>query len=112
MFGFLAQLLNWTSTLWSNYAGMVLLFTLILMAVITPFTVKGMRSAAEMSRLQPEIKKIQDANKNDRIKQNEEMQALFKEHGGHPLGGCLPTLVPLPLFFLLFRPRPRREPPP
>src|SRR6516164_10426610 len=103
MFGFLAQLLNWCYTLWSNYAGMVLLFTLILMVVITPFTVKGMRSAAEMSRLQPEIKKIQDQNKNDRIKQNEEMQALFKEHGVNPLGGCLPTLLPLPIFFIVFR---------
>ena len=103
MFGFLAQLLNWCYTLWSNYAGMVLLFTLILMVVITPFTVKGMRSAAEMSRLQPEIKKLQDQYKNDRIKQNEEMQALFKEHGVNPLGGCLPTLLPLPIFFIVFR---------
>jgi len=103
MFGFLAQLLNFCYTIWANYAGMIVLFTLILMVVITPFTVKGMRSAAEMSRLQPEIKKIQDQNKNDRIKQNEEMQALFKEHGVNPLGGCLPTLLPLPIFFIVFR---------
>jgi YidC/Oxa1 family membrane protein insertase len=103
MFGFLAQLLNWCYTIWTNYLGMVVIFTLILMVVITPFTVKGMRSAAEMSRLQPEIKKIQDANKNDRLKQNEEMQALFKEHGVNPLGGCLPTLLPLPIFFVVFR---------
>src|SRR5579864_2026010 len=103
MFGFLAQLLNWCYTLWPNYLGMVLLFTLILMVLITPFTVKGMRSAAEMSRLQPEIKKLQDQYKNDRIKQNEEMQALFKEHGVNPLGGCLPTLLPLPIFFIVFR---------
>jgi YidC/Oxa1 family membrane protein insertase len=103
MFGFLAQLLNFCYTIWANYAGMIVIFTLILMVVITPFTVKGMRSAAEMSRLQPEIKKIQDQNKNDRIKQNEEMQALFKEHGVNPLGGCLPTLLPLPIFFIVFR---------
>jgi YidC/Oxa1 family membrane protein insertase len=103
MFGVLAQLLNWCYTLWPNYLGMVLLFTLILMVLITPFTVKGMRSAAEMARLQPEIKKLQDQYKNDRIKQNEEMQALFKEHGVNPLGGCLPTLLPLPIFFIVFR---------
>jgi len=103
MFGVLAQLLNWCYTLWPNYLGMVLMFTLILMIVITPFTVKGMRSAAEMARLQPEIKKLQDQYKNDRIKQNEEMQALFKEHGVNPLGGCLPTLLPLPIFFIVFR---------
>src|ERR1700682_282021 len=103
MFGFLAQLLNWCYTLWPNYLGMVLLFTLILMIAITPFTVKGRRSAAEMARLQPEIKKLQDQYKNDRIKQNEEMQALFKEHGVNPLGGCLPTVLPLPIFFIIFR---------
>jgi YidC/Oxa1 family membrane protein insertase len=103
MFGFLAALLNFCYTIWSNYAGMIVIFTFILMVVITPFTVKGMRSAAEMSRLQPEIKKIQDQNKNDRLKQNEEMQALFKEHGVNPLGGCLPTLLPLPIFFIVFR---------
>jgi YidC/Oxa1 family membrane protein insertase len=103
MFGFLAQLLNFCYSIWPNYLGMVVIFTLILMVVITPFTVKGMRSAAEMSRLQPEIKKLQDQYKNDRIKQNEEMQALFKEHGVNPLGGCLPTLLPLPIFFIVFR---------
>ncbi len=70
---------------------------------MTPFTIKGMRSAAEMSRLQPEMKKLQEQYKNDRIKQNEEIQALYKEHGVNPLGGCLPTLLPLPIFFIIFR---------
>ena len=103
MFGFLAQLLSWCYQVWPNYAAMILLFTLIVMVVVTPFTIKGMRSAAEMARLQPEMKKLQDQYKNDRIKQNEEMQALFKEHGVNPLGGCLPTLLPLPIFFIIFR---------
>jgi len=103
MFGFLAQLLSWCYGVWPNYAAMILLFTLIIMVVVTPFTIKGMRSAAEMARIQPEMKKLQDQYKNDRIKQNEEMQALFKEHGVNPLGGCLPTLLPLPIFFIIFR---------
>lgn len=103
MFGFLAQLLAWCYDVVPNYAVMILLFTLIVMAAVTPFTIKGMRSAAEMSRLQPEMKKLQDQHKNDKVKQNEEMQALFKEHGVNPLGGCLPTLLPLPIFFIIFR---------
>ncbi|HEY2430310.1 MAG TPA: membrane protein insertase YidC [Acidimicrobiales bacterium] len=103
MFGFLAQLLSWCYQVWPNYAAMILLFTLIVMVVVTPFTIKGMRSAAEMARIQPEMKKLQDQYKNDRVKQNEEMQALFKEHGVNPLGGCLPTLLPLPIFFIIFR---------
>ena len=103
MFGFLAQLLAWCYDLVPNYGIAIVLFTVILMAAVTPFTIKSMRSAAEMSRLQPEIKKLQDQYKNDKVKQNEEMQALFKEHGVNPLGGCLPTLLPLPIFFIVFR---------
>src|SRR5579872_2443310 len=102
MFGFLAQLLAWCFDVVPNYAVAITLFTLIVMAAVTPFTIKGMRSAAEMSRLQPEMKRLQDEYKNDRIKQNEEMQKLFKEHGVNPLGGCLPTLLPLPIFFIIF----------
>jgi YidC/Oxa1 family membrane protein insertase len=49
------------------------------------------------------MKKLQDQYKNDRVKMNEEMQALFKEHKVNPLGGCLPTILPLPIFFIIFR---------
>src|ERR1700731_977796 len=103
MFGFLAQLLAWGYDLIPNYGVAITLFTLIIMIVVTPFTIKGMRSMAEMARLQPEMKKLQDQYKNDRVKMNEEMQALFKEHKVNPLGGCLPTILPLPIFFIIFR---------
>ncbi|HWW54765.1 MAG TPA: membrane protein insertase YidC, partial [Acidimicrobiales bacterium] len=103
MFGFLAQLLAWCFDVVPNYAIAIALMTLIVMAAVTPFTIKGMRSAAQMSRLQPEMKKLQEQYKNDRVKQNEEVQALFKEHGVNPLGGCLPMLLPLPIFFIIFR---------
>jgi YidC/Oxa1 family membrane protein insertase len=103
MFGLLAQLLAWCYDVVPNYGISITLFTLIVMIVVTPFTIKGMRSMAEMARLQPEMKKLQDQYKNDRVKMNEEMQALFKEHKVNPLGGCLPTLLPLPIFFIIFR---------
>src|ERR1700736_5540822 len=103
MFGFLAQLLAWCYTVIPNYGVTIIMFTVIVMLAVTPFTVKGMRSMAEMARLQPEMKRLQDQYKNDRVRQNEEMQALFKEHKVNPLGGCLPTVLPLPIFFILFR---------
>jgi YidC/Oxa1 family membrane protein insertase len=103
MFGFLAQFLAWCYNVVPNYGVAIALFTLIIMVVITPLTIKGMRSMAEMARLQPEMKKLQDQYKNDRLKLNEEMQALFKEHNVNPLGGCLPTLLPLPVFIVIFR---------
>jgi YidC/Oxa1 family membrane protein insertase len=103
MFGFLAQLLAWCYDVVPNYGIAITMFTLIVMLAVTPLTVKGMRSMAEMARLQPEMKKLQDQYKNDRVKLNEEMQVLFKEHKVNPLGGCLPTLLPLPIFFIIFR---------
>src|ERR1700736_2115308 len=103
MFGFLAQLLAWCYTVIPNYGVTIIMFTVIVMLAVTPFTVKGMRSMAEMARLQPQMKRLQDQYKNDRVKMNEEMQALFKEHKVNPLGGCLPTLLPLPIFFIIFR---------
>lgn len=103
MFGVLAQLLAWCYDVIPNYGIAITMFTLIVMVAVTPLTIKGMRSMAEMARLQPEMKKLQDQYKNDRVKMNEEMQALFKEHKVNPLGGCLPTVLPLPIFFIIFR---------
>jgi len=103
VFGILAQLLAWCYALVPNYAVAISLFTLIVMAAITPFSIKGMRSMAEMARLQPEMKKLQDQYRGDRVRQNEEMQKLFREHGVNPLGGCLPNVLPLPVFFIIFK---------
>ena len=103
MFGFLAQMLAWCYSLVPNYALAIALFTIILYLLLTPLNIKGMRSMAEMSRLQPEMKRLQDQYKNDRVKLNEEMQALFKEHKVNPLGGCLPTLLPFPVLIVMFR---------
>jgi YidC/Oxa1 family membrane protein insertase len=103
MFGFLARLLAWCYDVVPNYAFAITLLTIIVMVAITPLSIKGMRSMAEMTRLQPEIKKLQEQYKNDRIKQNQEMQALFSEHKVNPLGGCLPNLLPFPVFIVLYR---------
>jgi len=73
------------------------------MLVFTPLTLKGTRSMMRMQELQPELKRIQARNKNDRPKLNEEMMALYSKNGVSPLGGCLPSLVQLPVFFVLYR---------
>ena len=93
MFGILAQGLAWCYGVIPNYGVAIVMFTVIVMLIVTPFTIKGMRSMAEMARLQPEMKKLQDQYKNDRVKLNEEMQALFKEHKVNP---CLLYTSPSP----------------
>lgn len=77
-----------------------LVFTLRTL-LIKPF-ISQMRSMRKMAEFAPEIKKIKEKHGNDRQKQAEAMQKLQSENGFNPLGGCLPILVQLPVFFGLF----------
>lgn len=56
-----------------------------------------------IQQLQPELKRIQTQHKGDRQKINEATMALYQQHGANPLAGCLPTLVQLPVFIVLYR---------
>src|SRR5438874_6297285 len=85
-----------------NYGISIILLTVVVMLVLTPFTVKSTRSMLAMQRLQPEIKRLQQQHKNDRQALNEAMMAFYKEHNVNPLGGCLPMLLQMPVFFGLY----------
>jgi len=87
-----------------NYAIAIMLLTLLIMLVLTPFTVKSTKSMIAMSRLQPEIKKLQQKYKGPEYRQelNEEMMKLYREEGVNPLGGCLPLLLQAPFLFILY----------
>ena len=86
-----------------SYGVAIVLLTLAVMIVVTPLTLKSTRSMLQMQRLQPELKAIQTRYKDDRQKMNEELMAFYQENGINPLGGCLPLLVQLPVFLVLFR---------
>ena len=73
------------------------------MVIVTPLTLKGTRSMIAMQQLQPELKKLQVKYKDDRQKLNEEMMKFYKEHNINPVGGCLPLLVQMPVFIVLYR---------
>ena len=85
-----------------NLGVAIILLTITVMIVLFPLTAKSARSMLAMQRLQPEMKKLQAKYKGDRQKLNEEMMKLYQEHKVNPLGGCLPLLVQLPVFFALF----------
>jgi YidC/Oxa1 family membrane protein insertase len=87
-----------------NYAIAIALLTVIIMGILTPFTVKSTRSMMAMQRLQPEIKKLQVKYKGPENRQqlNEEMMKLYKEEGVNPIGGCLPMLIQMPFLFILY----------
>jgi YidC/Oxa1 family membrane protein insertase len=103
LFDFLASVLAFFYDVTSSYGGSIVLLTLAVMVVVTPLTLKSTRSMIAMQRLQPELRKLQAKYKDDRQKLNEEMMAFYKEHNINPLGGCLPLLVQMPVFFVLYR---------
>ncbi len=103
LFDTIAAVLAFFYDLTSSYGGSILLLTLGVMVVVTPLTLKSTRSMIAMQRLQPELRKLQAKYKDDRQKLNEEMMAFYKEHNINPLGGCLPLLVQMPVFFVLYQ---------
>ncbi len=99
----LAAVLAFFYSLVPNYGIAIVLLTIAMMIVLTPLTIKQTRSMLVMQKLQPEMKKLQEIHKNDRQALNEAVMALYKEHNASPLGGCLPMLLPFPLFIALLR---------
>ena len=97
-----ANLLAFFYEIWPSYGGAIALLTLTVMVVLTPLTLKGTRSMMTLQALQPEMKKIQAQYKDDRQKLNEELLKFYKENNINPLGGCLPLLIQLPIFIILY----------
>ena len=102
VFELFAQTLSFFYDLVPNYAIAIVLLTLLVMVITTPFTLKGTRSMIQMQRLQPEMRRLQLKYKDDRQKLNEELMAFYKENNLNPLGGCLPLLLQAPVFIVLF----------
>jgi YidC/Oxa1 family membrane protein insertase len=86
-----------------NYAVAIMGLSLIWMILISPLTLKSTRSMLAMQRLQPELKKLQAKHKDDKQAFAQAQMDLFREHNVSPFGSCLPMLLPLPVFFALFR---------
>ena len=78
--------------------GIIFLTFTVRAILIKPF-IKQVRSMRKMQEFQPEIKKLQAKYKNDRQKLAQEMQKLQQQHGVNPLGGCLPMILQIPVFF-------------
>ncbi len=103
MFQLLAGLLAFFYGLVPNYAVAIGLLTLTVMLVLSPLTIKSTRSMLAMQKLQPEMKRLQQKHKGDRQKLNEEMMALYKEHKVNPEAGCLPMLLQMPVFLVMYQ---------
>ncbi len=85
-----------------NYAVAILGLTCIVLAILTPLTLKGLRSTIKIQKLMPEQKRLQAQFKDDRQALNEAIMAMYKENKVSPVGGCLPFIVQSPFFIALF----------
>jgi YidC/Oxa1 family membrane protein insertase len=103
LYHLLGIVLAFDYSLWPNYGGAIALLTLTVMAAVAPLTGKSLRTAASLQRLQPELRKLQAKYKGDRVRLAEEQMALYKDHGVRPAAAFLPSLIPLPIFFVLYR---------
>ncbi|MHB8262168.1 MAG: YidC/Oxa1 family membrane protein insertase [Acidimicrobiales bacterium] len=102
IFKLFGDLIAFFYAIYPNYAVAITLLTLIVMIVTAPLTIKGTTSMMAMQRVAPEMKKLQQKYKGDKVKQNEELMALYKEHNVNPISGCLPLILQMPVFFILY----------
>ncbi len=94
--------LNFFYGITHNYGWAIIFLTFLIKLVLFPLTHKSFKSMKGMQKIQPYVKVIQERNKNDRSKLNQELMDLYKKHKVNPLGGCLPMLLQIPVFISLY----------
>lgn len=101
---FTINLFDWLSSLGLNMGIVILLMTLIVKALVFPATRKSYLSSAKMRVLKPYIQKVNEKypKKEDALKKQQEIMALYSQYGVSPMGGCLPMLIQMPVFMALF----------
>jgi YidC/Oxa1 family membrane protein insertase len=85
-----------------NYGIAIILMTIVIKIILHPLTHKSFQSMRRMSALQPKINEIKERYKNNQQQMNKETQALYKREKINPMGGCLPMLLQLPIFYSLY----------
>jgi len=86
-----------------NYGVAIIILTLLVKILLWPLGQKSYKSMSEMKKIQPLMKEIREKYKNDKKKMNQEVMGLYRTYKINPLGGCLPMVVQLPVFFALYR---------
>lgn len=81
----------------------IIVLTVAIRLILSPLSLKALRSQREMNDLAPKIKEVQEKFKNDKAAQSAAVMQLYKDHGVNPFGGCLPLLIQLPLLIGLYR---------
>ncbi|MDD5128081.1 MAG: membrane protein insertase YidC [Candidatus Omnitrophica bacterium] len=99
----LLQLLGFFYSLVHNWGWAIIILSLAVYLLLFPLSLKQMRSMKEMQLLQPKIDALRKELKDNPQRLNKEIMELYKEHKVNPLGGCLPLLLQMPIFFALYQ---------
>lgn len=95
--------LKWLYAFVHNYGLAIIILTFLIKMMLFPLTYKSMKSMAKIAKLQPQLNALREKYKDDREKLNSEMMNFMKTNGYNPVGGCLPILIQMPIFFALYR---------
>ena len=89
--------------LFGNYGLAIIAITICIRLAFFPLANFSFRSMAKMKALQPEMVRLKELHKDDKMKLQQEMMALYKKEKVNPMSGCLPILVQIPVFFALYK---------
>ncbi len=96
-------LLQFIQSYVGNWGWTIVILTILIKLVLYPLSYKGMVSMNKLKDLAPKMKEIQQKYKDDKQKQSMHMMELYKKHNANPMGGCLPLILQIPVFFAIYR---------
>jgi YidC/Oxa1 family membrane protein insertase len=99
---FLLNFMNLIHGWVGNYGWAIIILTACVKGVLWPLQNKANKSMRRMSALAPKMQELKEKYKDDPTRMNQEVMKLYKEHGVNPVGGCLPMMIQIPIFFGLF----------
>ncbi|MFN3934519.1 membrane protein insertase YidC [Parvibaculum sp.] len=106
-FWFLTQpmfkMLHYIAIYVGNFGIAILIVTVLIKLLFYPLANKSYVAMSKMKKLQPEMEKLRERYKDDRMKQQQEIMELYKKEQVNPLAGCLPVLIQIPVFFALYK---------
>ena len=90
-------------TMFGNWGWAIVILTILIRLILSPLTYKAMISMNKLKDLAPKMKEIREKYKNDPQKMQAQVMELYRKHGANPMGGCLPMLLQIPVFFAIYR---------
>jgi YidC/Oxa1 family membrane protein insertase len=99
----LFKVLEWFHGLVGNWGWAIVLVTLLIKLILFPLSYKGMMSMQKLKDLAPQMKELKEKYGKDPQKMNAKMMEMYKKNGANPMGGCLPMILQIPIFFAIYR---------